>query len=631
MSRLAGIIYPSAFQVTEMIGEMHAAFPDNASFQYYHHKNLELGAWDTHIATNPPKNLWAMLDGTIYNAEELRSELTKLGFEFRTNDDTEVILHAYDAWKEEFLQKLNGPFALAIFDETKQTLLLARDPLGQKPLYWTTQGDYWLFSTELKGLIATGAVPQTPALDALASYLYFGFIPQDLSAIQGVNKLLPCHYLKVNLKRQSVIGQHWSLSEELNTKAPLSEEETYQKLGARLEEAVRTSLPEKGNIGSSLDGTLGSSAMTWFLSHTSPRERLQTYTSAFTEPKPASVEISSKIAEILALPHTATHITPEEALTDLPKIIWHLDEPIADMATVQTWNLGKLAQNNCHAIYADLGWEEMMGGSSRYFTSQAKPYPRPSFAYLLAKLPPAFRDRYLLPTLKFLRADYLFNILRNIDIDRDQVTYLMESALFKGKGRKKVSPTLYKAFNPAVFAQRFHRLNCLPGSIDPSLYYDAKTELPDRLLVQYERLLSPHNINVINPFLDKRLVTFLAHIPEEIKFDPKKPGALLSTLMEKLCHTCPPFPEQSDTYLDTWCKDPHMRHIFGLLEKGRLVDEGLISAKWIRQQLGYPYLIPRTFKQLWAILILEVWFRLYINRPISADIADLSLEELLQQ
>ncbi|MCC5833002.1 MAG: hypothetical protein JJU12_08185 [Chlamydiales bacterium] len=632
MSRIAGIIYPNAFQVTEVIGEMHSTYSTRVPFEYFHYKNLELGGWDTIIATNEARNVSALLEGDIYNRKELTEELKNLGYKFESKSDAELLVHAYDAWGEAFLQRLNGPFALAVFDEKKEILLLARDRVGQKSLFWTAQGDYWLFSTEIKGLISTGIVPQTPSNEALASYLYFGFIPQDLAAIQGVNKLLPCHFLKVDLNRQSVIGQYWSLSKLLQTKKTLSREETYEKLGKQMEEAVRISLPLEGKVGTFLVGNLGSSAMAWFLSHILPRERIHAFSAVFDEPEPKDLRLSTEIAETLSLEHITKRIEPNEVLDELPKVIWHLDEPIADPFAMQTWHLGKIAAERSPHAYADLGWEEMLGGSSRYFvTEEKKNYPKPSLAFLLARLPERLRDHFLLPLLKTLRCDYLYRVLRNIDINREQVAYLMETALFKGKSRKKVSPMLYEIFDPEVFTQRFHRLSSLPGSIDPSLYYDAKTELPDRLLVQFERLLDPHHVRVINPFLDYRLVEFLAEIPEEIKFESKRPGAILHHLMERLCHACPPFPERRDSFMDTWRNNPRFREVFKLLLKGRLVDEGLISARWIRQQLGYPYLIPLTFKRLWAILVLEIWFRLYIVGPLDTTDISLTTEELLSR
>ncbi len=622
MSRIAGIIYPSAFQITEMIQEMRAAFPADSPGEYFHHKNLELGAWETKIATNPAKNIWALIDSEIYNKKELLSELKeKLGINLSEASTSELIVHAYDAWKEDFIHRLNGPFALAVFDEEKEMLLIARDRFGQKPLYWTVQGEYWLFSTDIKGLLATGAVPQTPSPAALASYLYFGFIPQDLSAIQGVNKLLPGHYLKVNLHRQSTIDQYWSYSDHLQTQASLSKEAIDEQLGERIEKAIKVSIPEEGTIGASMEGDLGSSAMAWFLSHLAPRSRIQTYSCSYKDPQNAST-----IAQTLSLAHTTKIIQPEEVLQDLPKIVWHLDEPIADPLVAQTWQLGALASGHCHSLFTDLGWEEMFGGNAYSNRNEEQRVP---LAYFLAHLPSKVRDMFLLPLLKKFGSSYLYRILRNIDINRTQVAHLMQSALFRGRSRKKVSPLLFSAFDPEVFTQRFHRLNALPGALNPSLYYAAKTLLPDSLLFQYEKLLTPHNIQLICPYLDSRLVEFLAKIPEDLKFDIQLPGSLLHRLMERLCHACPPFPAESDAFIDVWREHPHFREVFGLLLKGRLVDEGIISARWIKQQLGYPHLNKLMFRQLWSLLVLEIWFQQYIGRPIDIDNSALSIKILL--
>ncbi len=633
MSRIAGIIYPSAFQVTETIKEMQSIYPSQDDFAYYRHKNLEIGAWNTPIATNKAKTIWATLEGKIHNADELRRDLKKqLGINFLTNTDSELIVFAYDAWKEGFISKLNGPFVLAVFDEVKRTLLLARDRMGQKSLYWTNQGDFWLFSSEIKGLLSTGIVPQNISNEAFASYLHFGFIPQDYSPINGVNKLLPCHYVKVDLDRRAVFDQYWSFSRLIKEKKHLKTEETYERFGKCMEDAVRISLPEEGEIGSFLTGDLGSSAMNWFLSHSTTRDRIRAYTSVFDEPHPVELNLSSEIAKTLFLTHEIKRIKPDEVIEELPKIVWHLDEPLADPFVVQTWNLGKIASSECSLAYTNIGWEEMLGGSSRYFTSDGRQKrSKLSTAFVLSQLPPSFRERVVLPLLKLFGSNYLFRILRNVEINRDQVIYLMNSALFKEHARKKASPLLYKYFDPEVFAQRFHRLSTIPGNIDPSLYYDAKTQLPDRLLIQYDRLLTPYNIRVINPFLDTRLVEFLATVPEETKFEAKQPGAILHQLMMRLCHACPPFPERTDSFMETWRTNSQFRHLFGLLAEGRLVDEGFISGRWIRQQLGYPYLTAEMFHQLWAIMILEVWFRLYIDRPIDLAHSKLSLEEILKE
>lgn len=630
MPGIAGIIHPSAFQITDLLGAIRNKFKNQNTFEYFRYKNLELGTWQSDLGWNEAKNLWGILDGQIFNAQELRDELVKEeGYKFRSQLSEELLVNAYDAWGEAFLNRLEGPFSLAIFDERKNTLLLALDRLGQHPIYWTAQGNYWLFATHLKTLLATGIVPQTPSIDALASYFSFGFVPQDLSIIHGVNKLLPGHYVKVDLNRQVSIHQYWSLSKHMDAKLPISTEEAVQKLGKLIDQSICLALPKLESAGALLQGNLGSSSMAWFLTHHVKRDSFKTFSAAFDEPDPIELKTSIHVAEMLSISHAYTKIQPTAVIQELPEIVWQLDEPLADPYVLQTWFLAKLASQETSFLFTDLGWEEMFGGSTRYFTNY-ETHLKPPLAFYLAQLPHSVRDGFVLPFLSLFSKKGKFHVLRNIDINREQINYLLGSSLFKGKTLKKASPFLYKAFNPEVFTQRFHRLQSPPGSINPSLYYDAKTKLPDSTLYQYERLMSAHQVKFVTPYLNHNLVEFLASLPEEVKFQNQEPSSLLRLMMEHLCHVCPPFPERKGSFLESWRLDETFRKLFASLAKGRLEDEGIISGKWIRQQLAYPYLIPRTFRQLWAILVLEIWFRLFIDNPIDGVAAKPSIYDLLQ-
>ncbi|NGX62275.1 MAG: Asparagine synthetase [glutamine-hydrolyzing] 1 [Chlamydiae bacterium] len=630
MRRIGGILYPSPFEVTDLLGATQEVVPSSEPVSLYRYKNLELAGWEVPYAVNEKKTTRVFFDGRLVNKTSLQKELKeKHGFPIRGINEAELVVYAYEFWDEEFLEHLSGPFVLALFDEEKGLLFLARDRIGEKPLFWISRNPYWLFSTELRGLLATGLVPQTPSLEAFASYLYFGFIPQDLSAIQGVNKLLPGHYLKINLKRQSSIEQYWSYSKQFSNKTSHSVDETYHKMGEKMEIATRMGIPHTGNVGSILQGNLGSSALSWFLSHEMPRERLHGYTISFEEPYSPELETAKMTAKTLSIQHKTATVSPDLVFRDLPKIIWNLDEPNADPYIAQTWFLAKTIGETCRYAFSDLGSDEVLGGSSRYYLPEKEPlYPPPPLAYYLSRLPEKIRDKCLLPFIEIFSSSYKYRILRNIEINREQVAYLMHTALFKGKGRRKASPELFQAFDPEVFSQRFHKLTSLPGSKNGFLYYDAKTELPDKKLSQYERLFSAHNVELIHPYLDTSFVEFMAGVPEEMKFSGEAPAPILRNLMTRLCHECPPFPERKDSYLDTWCENPQFRFFFFQLLEGRLVEEGLISAKWIRTQLKYPKLLPRTFRQLWAILNLEVWFRLYIHRPLNPNTANLTLDEL---
>ncbi|MCH9625070.1 MAG: Asparagine synthetase [glutamine-hydrolyzing] 1 [Chlamydiales bacterium] len=620
MPTIAGMIHPSAFQITDVLTSIH---PDT-HFKSFRHKNLELGSWHSPLICNERKNIWALLDGQIHNAKELRIELNKkLGYRFTTETDEEILVHAYDAWKEGFVKKLQGPFALAIFDVEKEKLFLAIDKLGQKPLYWTSHNNCWLFATQAKALLSTGVIPQTPSIESLASYLYFGFIPQDLSIIRGVNKLLPGHSIHIDLKRQAAIEQYWSLSEAIETPKSTSSEEAIHLLGELIDSSISQTLSHTETTGTFLSGNLGSSTLGFFLTHRKSRNLLKAYSALFKNARDAA----TKIAEKLDLSYYSKQITPADVIEELPKIVWHLDEPIADPYIMQTWYLCKLAAKQCPTAYSDTGWIEMFGGSKKYF-EKAHAH-NSSLAFSLAQYPPLLRDRCILPFLGLFSKKMKFRILRNIDLNREQLNYLADSALFKGKERKKVSPLLFKAFDPEVFTQRFHRVTALAGNLNPSLYYDAKTKLPDSSLYQYERLADAHHLKLITPYLNPTLVDFLAKLPEEIKLQNHKPAGLLQKLMEKLCHGCPQFTEQGDDFLETWRDDPQMREMFELVQVGCLEDEGLISKKWIKQQLAYPHLTKRNFRQLWALLVLEVWFRLFIKSPLTQEAPTISLKELL--
>lgn len=634
MLRIAGIISPNAYQAADLKGSL--LFKDPSKVASFRYQNLELflGLQQNRsepfsIATNDRKTLRIVFDGRLLNASSLRTELEeKYGHHFKGDSDEEILIHAYEVWKEEFLQKIEGGFALALFDEKKEVLLLARDPLGQKPLYWTVQGNYWLFATEIKTLLATGLVPQTPSIEGLASYLFFGYVPQDYSIIQGVNKLLPGHFLKVNLKRQVSIAQYWSYSRFLEENSTLSFEEAEDRLQLYLEKAIAQALPSEGKFGAPLLGDLGSSALALFLAKKSIP--LKGYSVFFDDQQLASLECAEKVASDLDIPQPAKRmIFPEDTFNALPKIVWHLDEPIADLFAIQTWYLAELAASDTSIFFTSAGWEELFGGAKRYC---AKTQPlKPSISSWIAQAPPFLRDRLFIPLLGVLGKKTKFQVMRNLDPgQKEHARYLKESSLFEGRSRYKVSPLLAEAFDPEVFSRRFHRLNFIEEAHLPSLYYDAKLKLPDNDLFQHERLFSAHHLNLVNPFLNRDLVEFLAGLPDRIKLKDNHPASLLKHLSEQLFIASLPL-EKETTFLDNWRNYPPFRTLFGSLVEGRLVEEGYISAKWIKQQLGYPYLIPSTFRQFWAILNLEVWFRLFIDNPIEAEPPSLPLQKFLKK
>ena len=619
MPNLAGIFYPDLFQVNKLVEHISPLFPESTQFQSMRYKNLELGGWNAPIVSNERKTLYAMLDGKILNAKELKGELIQLGFHFKGDDDAEVLLHAYSAWQEDCIKRLNGPFTLAILDTKKEQLLLSRDRIGQKTLYWSDQGDYWLFSTQMKGLLATGLVAQNPSLTAFATFLHFGFVPQELSLIHDVHKLLPGNTLTVNLKKEYQITQYFSLSQAYDNTHSMSKEHAIEELGETMKQATDQVLIPDEKLGVITSSNLGSTSLNWFLSHQGMREKIDSYDAAFDS---ITLNESKQIADELNLNHQSEQIDLNEAISHLPEIIWNLDEPVSDPYLLRTWALAKLGKNSSYAI-AEHGWKELFAAHSRYF-SHSELGARPPFAHTLANLPKQLRDHLLLPSLRLFHLPYRFNILRNVDINRELVNFLLSSGLFQENARKNASPALKNYFNIEVFSQRFHRLTNLSDMQISSIYFDLKTSLPNLHLHQYDQLFSCNQTQVLSPFLDNGVIDLLTAVPNEYLFQ----GNLLEQLLHKLN------PNLSTTshprsYV-MWSHSKQLRQLFSSLEKGRLVEEGLISKKWIQKQASYPTLTDLAFKQLWSVLTLEIWFRLFINRPIGKQRADVSVGELLE-
>lgn len=630
MPSFAGIIYPNAFQMSDLIVSISQTFlniPFSQPFRFFRYKNIELGTWNVSMSSNQKKTIWALIFGDIFNERELKKQLLDLGFHFQSNEIAELAVFAYEAWGTKFLEKLNGPFTLALFDEQTEELVLSLDRMGQKTLYWTFQGDHFLFATEIKALLASGIVPQNISNSSLSSYLYFGFIPQDYSAIENVNKLLPGHFIQIDLKRQMSIDQYWSLSGALRKRKIYTFEEATSEFGAVLESSIRKVAQEEERISTHLHNTLGSDIITWLLAHCKMRDSLDTFTPIFDEKKSPVLESASAFSKELSLRHHSKRISVDTALDELPRMIWYLDEPVADPSFLKTWQLGRFVQKANALLVLDLGWQELMAGHPHYFPD-AKEHLSSSLAYTLAQTPPFVRDRLLFPLLRPFNSRFAFRILRNIDINQNQIAYLMHSALFKGHNRHKVSPFLYHYFDPEVFTQRFHHVENVLGDVHPSLYYDLKTALPNRHLLQCNRLLMPFGAKIYIPFLDNDVIDFSAALPDEVKFAKKVPAAVLNALWKRLTKKAP---SDGDQLLMTpsWSNHPRLRKIFSNLTRGRLVEEGLISQKWIQEQCAPIELTDMGFRELWAILVLEIWFRLFINRPIGMQDYEVNTETLL--
>lgn len=310
MSGIAGIVYPDAFQVNHLIIPMMKALAHRGlTSQHVTTRNIEVGVCGAALASSPVG--FVGLDGWLHNRKSLREQLNANGYVPAGDQDADLVMSAYDLWGESFLEHIFGDFALFLLDQRKERLILARDRIGKKPLYWYHDQNTFIFSSELKSILMSGAVPQTPNPEALGTYLYFGYIPQDISPIKGVNKLLPGYYLQLNRNQYKTIQSYWSYSSCFADKLNLDQKEIVEHLDHLLLNSVKNCIPEDKSVGCLLSGGLGSASVAHYTRQINPSGTISAYTVGFEKESDSDIKATKETADKLNFNYHYELITPQ--------------------------------------------------------------------------------------------------------------------------------------------------------------------------------------------------------------------------------------------------------------------------------------------------------------------------------
>ena len=631
MGAIAGVVYPDVFQVTNLTQSMLSALARRSSLtpRTYSWKRVQLGTIGQPLGANEKHSVLLILDGRVQNVPSLRSQLQDAGYHLATEDATEVLVHCYDLWGIDFLKQLEGDFALALLDERENILVLARDPIGKRPLYWYQDEHHFLFASELNALLATGAVPQTPAIDGLAMYLSLGYLAQDVSPIQGVNKLLPAHYLVFHLEGHVSIRPYWSYSSYFTKNLSSPIEEVAGTLSSLLQSSIDGCCPENSPVGCLVSGGLGSAAVTYYARRCIDSDRVRTYSAGFLGESDADLQTAAEVASELRLSHKYEVVTQNTFLDDLVRIVWHMGEPIADPTTLVTWKLARLASTESRTVLSGMGADELLAGHSRYTLAEQQERYIP----LMKRLLQDSIRRYMVPTVQLISQPWALSLLKESRTNPWQSAFLHSSTIFSEATLRRVSPTLDGLFDPDTFLQKFHRLPQIDSVVASYLYFDVKTRLPELYIQQYDRLMTAFGLDWQAPFLKKELVEFLAGFPEpEDLLQEQTASPLKHALRGHLSDAVIDRPKQSRPhFLSSWANTEAFREAMRQLQTGVCVEQGVISGTWLKHQIESPSRRQHSFKQLWTILTLEVWLRLFINRPVRTTPPEGSLMDLLAE
>ncbi len=460
--------------------------------------------------SNESGTIVAIQNGELYNHPDLRAELSRASHTFRSRCDTEILPHLFEQFGSTFPSRLRGMFAVAVWDANRRCLTLARDRLGIKPLYYARSGDVLVFASELKSLLASGLVEPELDYEAIDAYLAFGFVPGPMTPLAGVSKLEPGHALVV---ADGVVRNeaYWSFPEPRQSFPVRSAAENTRRLLEKLDESVRLRLMSDVPLGAMLSGGLDSSVVTALMArHMS--EPVKTFAVGFAGAG-ATNELADarRVAEYLGTDHHELELSFHDDSVDLEDLVWHLDEPLADLSSLGFLALSRLATTEVTVALSGQGADELLGGYSKHRAAAAAglwrriPEPLQAAGVRLAPIFPA-RVRRGLPTVaadgtveRFLR---MANGNR-VDPDLRRRLRLGPLATLDGQAARR---TLLA------------RMNGVPDDPLPAtLYVDARLGLVDDMLHYFDRMSMAHSLEVRVPFLDHELVELIADIPPELK------------------------------------------------------------------------------------------------------------------
>jgi asparagine synthase (glutamine-hydrolysing) len=561
---------------------------------------------------NEDRTVWVVFNGEIYNYRELRRTLEAAGHRFYTASDTETIVHGYELWGEGVFTRLRGMFAVAIWDARQKTLLIARDRPGIKPLYYAVAAGRLFFGSEAKSVLANPEVDRSVDLAALDHYLAYLYTPRDRAIFRGMRKLPPAHYLRVSDGRVEV-QRYWQLPTART--APVDEAVALDHLEATLEDAVRSHLVSDVPLGAFLSGGIDSTIVVALMARLMGR-RVETFSIGFDEPAYDERPYARRVAEHLGTDHHELVIRPD-ALAVLDQLIWHFDEPFADVSAIPTWYVSRLASEHVTVVLSGDGGDELFGGYDRYlphpnverFDRRAAGLGRALAAATWRRLPHGARGK---------------NFLRHVARDA-QGRYLDSVTFYHADERRAllssdVSDELNGWDAEAYFRAPFARLRELPVA-EQMMAFDFETYLPEDCLTKVDRMSMAHSIESRVPLLDQGVIDFAATLPSQLKIRDGSRKYLLKALAYRLVpRDLLERPKQGFAVpIGVWFKGS-MRDAFGDILSSRAARErGYFDYRFVNRILDEHLSGKRDHAlRLWQLLIFELWLRQYIDASAVA-------------
>lgn len=621
MCGICGFSWNDEKLIKSMVQKINHRGPDASgtkTFPTFSLGNARLSIIDLSVKGNQPMSskegkLWIVYNGEVYNFPEIKKELLERGHRFKSHTDTEVVLKSYQEYGPTCLEKFNGMFAFAIWDEEKKELFMARDRIGIKPLYYYIKDGKLIFGSEIKSILEAGCVIKEVNLQSMYYYLGYEFVPAPDTMFKNIYKLRQGHYAV--FKNGSLkIQKYW----DLKFKSEISdEEEAADRVFAALEKSVQKRLISDVPLGVFLSGGLDSSTVVGFVSRLY-KKKVQTFTIGYKDKTFSELPYAKIVSDFFKTDHNILMIDPVSP-EDIEKSLYHLDEPMTDLSTIPFYLISCKAREKVKVCLSGEGGDEMFLGYDRCKAAKINRYYKifPSFFRkkvilpLVLKLPDQPQKKGAVNMLK----RFIEGTLYPEEVGAMRWQYFLnpeiEKHIFKKTSRDKIS------FTPFAPINYFYQ-NCDSRlAIDKDIYIDIKLTMADSVLMKIDKMSMATSLEVRVPFLDHEVVELCASIPANLKLKKLTTKYILRKALKKYN-----FLPDSIIYrgkqgyslpVKNWLREELKDYMVDLFKSSPIIKENFdrsYLSRLIKEHLEFKHNHNHI---LWALISLGLWYKKFFT------------------
>lgn len=553
---------------------------------------------------NEDKSIVVVFNGEIYNFRDLRDCLLKKGHHFYTDTDTEVIVHAYEEYGTGVFEKLDGMFAAAVYDMAEKKLFIARDRMGEKPLYYHYGDGIFLWGSELKSLAGTGVIKKEIDREALNQYFQLTYIPAPFTIYRNVYKLLPGHFLTVEADGKITDMEYWSLR-NIKKNSDITYEQAKEKLGQLLKKSIRERMVSDVPVGAFLSGGIDSSTVVSIMAELSDKP-VETFTMGFREKEYDERSRAGLVSDMYKTKHHEYELDYAEVLHALKEILDRMDEPFADSSVLPTYFVSEFAGKHVKVILTGDAGDELFLGYSKYLADY--------YCKLFGRFPEWMQNCfkklvYALPDRSGLSRK-IRKVLSCCGEDSFSRYVRMMSLGFKEDERKKLfKAECYKENALGFLRERYCKTD--GSSWQKTQYTDLTTVLEGDMLCKVDRMAMLNSLETRTPLLSKEIIEFAFSLPDEYKIKGRNLKRIMKdTFGKMLPENFTKLPKSGfGIPLDYWFRNELKDWVETTLNAEKLEREGIFNGAYVKEILKEHYSGKVNRKaEIWALLVFETWY-----------------------